>query len=152
MAPCPPPAPGAASGPPAPPLDPRAMDALLQHHPARAAAVLASLRPPQRYAQLLAHAAIVNAPPARMQVEWADLLRLARPTSDDDPLPASVIEPERLALMTPDEARDAVAALSPAQRVAQAVAQAAWLGGFGYPVAVEELLALWAVGDERTAA
>jgi hypothetical protein len=155
MAPHSPPAPGnPAGGPPAPPLDPRALDTLLRHHPARAARVLASMRPAARHAQLLAHAALTDAPPTRIQAEWADLLRLAHPGEPDDPPPAAPIEPERLALIELEEARAAIAALTPPQRVTQAVAQAAWLASFGYPVGFEEILAVWEAeqADEGRAA
>jgi hypothetical protein len=138
-----PPAGNPAGGPPAPPLDPRAMDALLRHHPARAARILASMRPPQRHAQLLAHAEISDAPATRIQAECADLLCRARPSAPDDPPPAAPIEPEVLALMEPDEAKRLIANLTPTQRVLQAIAQAAWLASFGYPVGFEELLAVW---------
>lgn len=148
----PPPAGNPAGGPPAPPLDPRAMDALLRHHPSRAARLLASMRPPQRHAQLLAHAEITDAPLPRIQAEWQELLCLVRPADPDEPLPAAPIEPERLALLEPQEARAAIAALTPAQRVAQAVAQAAWLSAYGYPVDFTELLAAWEADGERQAA
>jgi hypothetical protein len=144
MAPYSPSAPGnPAGGPPAPPLDPRAMDVLLRHHPARAAAVLLSMRPATRHARLLAHAEISDAPPLRIQVEWQELLCCARPVDLDELPPAAPIEPERLALMEPKEARAAIAVLTPMQRVQQAIAQAAWLASFGYPVGFEELLAVW---------
>lgn len=143
---------GHTEGPIAPPLDPRALDALLRHRPDRAAAVLLSMRPAARHAQLVAHAALAEALPTRIQREWAELLRLARPTTPDDPPPTAPIEPEALAIAEPDEARRLIAALSPAQRVRQAVAQAAWLNGYGYPVAFEELLAAWEADAERAAA
>ena len=136
---------------PAPPLDPHAMDTLLRHLPGRAAAVLVAMPPAHRHAQLVAHATLAEAVVTQIRAEWTELLRLARPTPDDDPLPASVIEPERLALMVPDDARDAVAALSPTQRVQQAVAQAGWLADFGYDVDHAELLAAWEANDTRTA-
>ena len=151
MAPYPLPAPGTASGPPAPPLDPRTMDSLLRHLPGRAAAVLTTMPPAHRHAQLVAHATLADAVVTQIRAEWTELLRLARPTPDDDPLPASVIEPETLALMVPDDARAAVAALSPTQRVQQAVAQAAWLATFGYDVDHAELLAAWEADTTRTA-
>lgn len=143
---------GGAEVQPAPPLDPHAMDALLRHRPGRAAAVLLSMRPTARHAQLHAHAALADAPPARIQREWGELLRLARPAPPDDPPPAAPIEPETLALAEPDEARRLIAALSPTQRVRQAVAQAAWLNGYGYPVDYEELLTAWEADAGRAAA
>ena len=72
---------------------------------------------------------------------WAALRCRA---GDDDSAPAAVIEPATLALMEPDEARASLARLSPTQRVAQAVAQAAWLADFGYAVTHTEILASWA--------
>lgn len=143
---------GPAEASPAPPLDPRAMDSLLRHRPDRAARVLAAMRPAARHLQLLAHAEITEVLPTRIQAEWAELLRLAHPGEQDDPLPASVIEPEQLALAEPEESRRLIAALTPEQRVRQAVAQAAWLAGFGYEVSFEEILASWEPGDERRAA
>jgi hypothetical protein len=125
------------------------MDALLQHRPERAAAILAAMRPPQRRAQLVARAEIAEAPPALVEAPWAELLR--RPDDRDDPPLAAPIEPETLALMEPDEAQAAVAALSPAQRARQAVAQAAWLAAFGYPVGHAEILASWEAVGERQA-
>ena len=76
------------------------------------------------------------------QAAWAALSCPA--ADDDDSAPAAVIEPATLALMEPDEARASLARLSPTQRVAQAVAQAAWLADFGYAVTHTEILAAWA--------
>jgi len=44
----------------------------------------------------------------------------------------------------PDRALRVVAAMSAQECAAQAAAYAAWLAGFGLPVAVEEVLASWA--------
>jgi hypothetical protein len=58
--------------------------------------------------------------------------------------PADLIyAPEALALMDLAAARTAVAALTPAQRQAQAQAHAAWLASFGYVVCPTEILAAW---------
>jgi hypothetical protein len=65
------------------------------------------------------------------------------PAAPSDP----PITPETLALMPTDEAHAAVAALAPTQRVIQAIAQAAWLADFGYPVDHAEILASWQVGS-----
>jgi hypothetical protein len=82
---------------PAAPFQPYTLDGLLRRRPERAAAVLAALRP---------------------------ALRRRCPDDRNDPLPSAPIEPETLALLEPDAAQAAVAALSPTQRVRQAVAQA----------------------------
>jgi hypothetical protein len=124
---------------PAAPFQPHTLDTLVRRRPERAAAVLAALRPTLRRAQLAA------------QAELAEPLRRRCPDDCDDPLPNAPIEPETLALLEPDAAQAAVAALSPTQRVRQAVAQAHWLADFGYPVAFEELLAAWASDGTRTA-
>ena len=121
-----------------PPFEPTAFHHLIDRNPARAAALLAAMRPPQRYAQLVAHAAHADAMPI---AAWAALLCRA---GDDDSSPAAVIEPATLALMEPDDAAAALADLTPTQRVAQAVAQAAWLADFGYAVTHTEILASWA--------
>jgi hypothetical protein len=121
---------------PAAPFLPHTLDGLLRRQPERAAAVLAALRPALRRAQLA------------VQAELAEPLR--RYLDDRDaPLPSAPIAPETLALLEPDAAQAAVAALSPTQRIRQAVAQAHWLADFGYPVAFEDLLAAWAAGMPR---
>jgi hypothetical protein len=86
-----------------------------------------------------AHATRADAAP--IVASWA---ALPCPAEDDDPAPAAVIEPATLALIEPAEARVALAGLSRTQRVAQAVAQAAWLADFGYEVTHTEILASWA--------
>ena len=64
----------------------------------------------------------------------------------------AALEPEALALMEPSEASATLAALSPTQQVQQAIAQAAWLASFGYPVGFEEILAMWEAEQGRVAA
>jgi hypothetical protein len=108
--------------------------------------------PAARHAQLLAHATLADAPAARIQAEWQKLLHLARPVPPDDPPLAAPIEPEALALMESNEAKHLITTLTPTQRMAQAVAQAAWLASFGYPVGFEELLAAWEAKQDRAAA
>jgi hypothetical protein len=139
---------------PAAPFAPATFDALLRHRPARAATLLAAMRPALRDAQCRAHAALADAPAPRIAHEWADLVAradLSPAPVDDEATPcASVYEPELLALRDPADAQRQIAALSPTQRVAQAAAQAAWLAGFGYPVTLDEVLAGWGDRAERT--
>jgi hypothetical protein len=49
-----------------------------------------------------------------------------------------------LLIDNPDGALRLLAEMSEAERLAQAVAYAAWFAGFGLPVAVEDVLANWA--------
>ena len=49
-----------------------------------------------------------------------------------------------LLLDDPDRALRVLAAMSEGERAAQAAAYAAWLAGFGLPVAVADMLANWA--------
>lgn len=85
-------------------------------------------------------AAAASHPPPDRPLCTPDDLRLAAP-----------IEPETLARAEPSEARRLIAALSPAQRCAQAVAQAAWLNSFGYPVTFTEILTVWEADEPRPA-
>lgn len=136
---------GTPEAPPAAPFQPHTLDGLLQRRPARAAAILAAMRPALRPAQCRAHAALADAPAPRIAQEWADLVAragLSTAPADDEATPcASVYEPEHLALRDPADAQRLIAALSPTQRVTQAAAQAAWLAGFGYPVTLDDVLA-----------
>lgn len=150
MAPHPPSAPGTASGPVSPPLDPHALNALLAREPERAAAILAAMRPALRSQQAQAHADLAGVDSARIAQEWRDLIAhvgplVAPPDKQDgvDAPCASVYEPELLACADPAEVRRWVLDLAPAQRVQQAVAQAAWLNSFGYPVTFNDVLAGW---------
>ncbi|MBX0331427.1 hypothetical protein K2Z83_27625 [Oscillochloris sp. ZM17-4] len=140
--------------PPPPPLAPTILDSLLCHDPARAAAILAAMRPAARAAQAHAHAHLCGVGVESVRAEWGALIAgcprppLARPprnNADDAPY-----DPEILALLEPAAAQDLIAALSPDQRDAQAAAQAAWLGAFGYPVAVEDILGMWATHSTDT--
>lgn len=144
-----PPAPGVPSGPASPPLDPHALNALLARDPERAAAILAAMRPALRSQQAQAHADLAGVDPTRITQEWHDLIArcgpsvpVAPPDGADAPC-ASVYEPELLACADPAEVRRWVMDLAPAQRVQQAVAQAAWLNSFGYPVTFNDVLAGW---------
>ena len=149
MAPHPPPAPGDTSGPVSPPLDPHALNALLARDPARAAAILAAMRPALRAQQAQAHADLAGVDSARIAQEWRDLIARCGPITPTVPPDgadapcASVYEPELLACADPAEVRRWVLDLAPAQQVQQAVAQAAWLNGFGYPVTFNDVLAGW---------
>lgn len=136
------PALGRAETPPAPPLEPRSLYRLLRRRPHCAAAVLAAMRPRQRRVQLLAQARLAAVPVERLQAEWSQLLANLAPDTERA-APAPPIEPQRLALAEADEARQLLAALSPTQRAAQAIAQVAWLRSYGYPVTTDELLAAW---------
>ena len=49
-----------------------------------------------------------------------------------------------LLIDNPDGALRLLAEMPEAERMAQAIAFAAWLHGFGLPVAVEDILATWA--------
>lgn len=151
--PYPPPAPGTTSGPPAPPLDPLALNALLDRDPAKAAAILAAMRPALLRAQAAAHAALAGVDAARIVREWCDLIaRVGPPPAPTTPHAgadapcASVYEPELLAdllVEQPRLAHELLRALSPNQRVAQAVAYANWLGTHGMPVTLDDVLASW---------
>jgi hypothetical protein len=148
------PALGTPEASPAAPFTPRAFDALLGSSPARAAAILAAMRPALRDAQCRAHAALAAAPAPRIAHAWADLIARAglSPAPVDDAVTpgASVYEPELLALIDPADAQRLIAALSPTQRVTQAAAQAAWLASLGYPVTLDDILAGWGDLAERT--
>ncbi|NTU79539.1 MAG: hypothetical protein HGA45_09070 [Chloroflexales bacterium] len=158
------PAPGnSASGPPAPPLCPHSLIALLERDPARGAAVLAAMRPRQRAAQATAHGALLGVGADRVEREWRVLIaRVApRPAStapgEGVATPcASVYEPEALADLIVEEpalAHTLLRQLSALQRVAQATAYAAWLDGHGMPMSLDDVLASWAtMGEARRAA
>jgi hypothetical protein len=49
-----------------------------------------------------------------------------------------------LLIDNPDGALRLLMEMSEQERMAQAIAYAAWLGGFGLPIAVEDVLANWA--------
>lgn len=137
------PALGTAEAPPAPPLEPHSLHRLLQRRPGCAAAVLAAMRPRQRRAQLAAQAHFAAVAVESLQVEWAELPAHLPSNDLQHTPPPAPIEPLLLALAEPHEARQRVDALCPAQRAAQAIAQAAWLHSYGYPVSAGELLAAW---------
>ncbi|NNJ13340.1 hypothetical protein EKD04_023730 [Chloroflexales bacterium ZM16-3] len=151
MAPPPPFSLGPAEVQPAPPPPPFAapiLDSLLSHDPVRAAMFLAAMRPAARDAQAQAHADLCGVGVESVRAEWGALIArcprpaLARPPRDS--ADSAPYDPEILALLETAAAQDLIAALSPDQRALQATAQARWLAGFGYPVAVEDLLAMWA--------
>lgn len=134
-----------------PPLDPQPFHQLLRDNPARAAASLAALRPAQLALQAQAHAALVGADPVSVSAEWGRLISRYRPPPPvvgGEVEHGTVYEPEPLALADPAEATLLIAALTPAQRVQQAVAQAAWLNSFGYPITAHEILAMWEGWEE----
>jgi len=131
---------------------------LLAREPAHAAAILAAMRPALRSQQAQAHAALAGVDLARITQEWRDLIAhvgplIALPDHQDgaDTPCASVYDPELLACADPAEVRRWVMDLTPAQRVQQAVAQAAWLNSFGYPVSFTEILAGWELPAVRCA-
>jgi hypothetical protein len=62
-----------------PPLAPLPFSRLLIRHPARAAAILAAMRPAMYRSQAAAHAALTNVSLVSVAQEWATLLRCARP-------------------------------------------------------------------------
>lgn len=150
----PPPALGAdADGQDPPPLDPRFVDRLLQNHPDRAAALISALRLETRVAQGLAHAALHGLDPEAVAWDWRNLmaryvpaLPFVPPGRLEAPVCASVYDPAALAdLLSLNQtiAHTLIAALSLAQRVTQAIAQAAWLDEHGLPMGHQEILAGW---------
>ena len=147
------PAPDPIGWPSAAPFDPLALNSLLDRDPARAAAILAALRPALRAAQAQAHADCAGVPVGRIVAEWADLIARVGPLPPP-PAPqdgaalscASVYEPSLLAdllVEQPQQAQALLDQLSPRQRVMQAVAYAAWLAAHGMPVALDSVLAGW---------
>ena len=149
-----PPAPGAASGQLGPPLDPHALNQLLDHDPARAAAILAAMRPALRVAQAMAHAILAGVPILRITQEWHELIARVGPLARH-PAPlegaatrcASVYAPEALAdllVEQPAQAHALLRQLSAPQRVTQALAYAAWLDQHGMPVSLADVLTSWA--------
>ncbi|NTU81618.1 MAG: hypothetical protein HGA45_19925 [Chloroflexales bacterium] len=155
MAPLPPPALSApADGQDPPPLDPRLVDRLLTDHPDRAAALISALRLEHRVAQGVAHGALYGLDPEVVGWDWRALMSRYVPALPYGPVGraetgalASVYDPVALAdllSLSPAVARTLIAALSPAQRTAQAEAQADWLvDDHGLPAEAEEILAGW---------
>jgi len=138
-------------GPPVPPFAPASFAMLLLEQPARAAAVLAAMRPQQRAAQVRAHAGFTRFMPHVVEAAWNALIArhgLPRPAPlTDEPCIASLYDPELLADAIHDNPTRAVsllAQLSDTQRVAQATAHAAWLNTFDYPVTTDEVFEWWA--------
>ena len=145
-------APGSAGWPAAPPLDPLALTSLLDRDPARAAAILAAMRPALRAAQAQAHADRANVPIAQITQAWQVLIARFGPLPQPawqhqaDAACASVYDPASLAdllVEQPQQAQALLDQLSPRQRVAQAVAYAAWLTMHGMPVDLATVLASW---------
>jgi hypothetical protein len=136
-----------------PPFDPSSFQTLLAREPARAAAILAAMRPPMRSAQAQAHANLCGVPVAQITQEWEACIatHAEHPWSPTPAIPrmcGAVYEPEQLAdLLCTNPALAAIelAALSPRQQIMQAVAQAAWLTAHGLPTSFEAILATWEV-------
>ena len=152
MLPLSPHAPSSAGWPSASPLDPLALTTLLDRDPACAAAILAAMRPALRAAQVQAHAAREGVPVAQITQAWQALIArfgpLPQPTwqHQADAACASVYDPASLAdllVEQPQQAQVLLDQLSPRQRVAQAVAYAAWLTMHGMPVDLATVLASW---------
>lgn len=125
-----------------PPLDTALLDLLLARHPAVAARVLIAMPHRRRWAQLCAYATLLDVPTTRLQREWADLFTCAA-QPDAVPRVCAPLDPVDCALLDPVDLAAALRAMTPAQRMAQAVAQAAWLSSFGFPVNAHEILAGW---------
>lgn len=150
-----------AGGPPAPPLCPHSLNALLARDPARAAAILAAMRPALRAQQAQAHAALAGVDSARIDQEWSDLIARCGPLAALPKLPestespcASVYEPEALAdllVEQPALAHVLLRQLTGPQRVTQALAYAAFLSDHGMPVTLDEVLASWCEMEVRRA-
>ena len=145
-------APGSAGWPSAPPLDPLALTSLLDRDPTRAAAILAAMRPALRAAQAQAHADRANVPIAQITQAWQVLIARFGPLPQPawqhqaDSACASVYDPVYLAdllVEQPQQAQALLDQLSPRQRVAQAVAYAAWLAVYRLPVDLATVLASW---------
>jgi hypothetical protein len=135
------------------PLAPPILDALLCHDPSRAAAILAAMRPATRAAQARAHADLCGVGVESVCAEWERLIAragspLTRPPRDDGS--AAPYAPDHLALLETAAAHELIAALAPEHRAAQAAAQASWLASFGYPVATEDILGMWATHAANT--
>lgn len=150
------PAPGTASGPPAPPFDPHALNALLDRDPARAAAILAAMRPALRAQQAQAHADLAGVTATRITQEWRDLIArcgLVPAPPERPPLTCvAVYDPETLAnllALHPQIAYGLLSQLSTLQRVAQALAYTEWMDAHGFPVSVDEILMDWKAGALR---
>ncbi len=151
------PAPGTrAGGSSAPPLDPSSLAALLDRDPARAAAILAAMRPAQRRAQVQANARAAGVPAAQIDQAWRDLIArvsLAPSPQDAAPAPcAAVYDPDWLAARLaadPARARALLARLTSAQMTRMAVAYAAWLEGHGVVVTVPAVLHTWDLTQEE---
>jgi hypothetical protein len=147
---------------PSAPFDPLALNSLLDRDPARAAAILAAMRPSMCAAQAQAHATCAGVPVARIVAEWRDLIARFGPlpppaAPPDGPawLCASVYEPAVLAdllVEQPVQAQALLDQLTPAQRITQAIAYTAWMAYHGMPVALDTVLASWdAVPQQRQA-
>ncbi|MEI8167798.1 MAG: hypothetical protein WCG26_15560 [Chloroflexales bacterium] len=90
-----------AGGSSAPSLDPHTLTALIDRAPARAAAILAAMRPAQRRAQVQANARSAGVPAAHIAHAWRALIDragLAPSPQDAAPAPcAAVYDPDWLA-------------------------------------------------------
>jgi hypothetical protein len=137
---------------PPPPLDPSALNALIEHAPAHAAAILDAMRPRQRDAQAKAHATLAGLPGATIAQQW-DALIVTHSPLPPDPVPfhtdapgdpgISVFEPEVIGIADPAEARKLIATLTESQKLNQAIAQAAWMSQFGYDVTWMDYMVAW---------
>ena len=147
------PAPGLAGWPSAPPFDPCAFTGLLDRDPARAAAILAAMRPSMCAAQAQAHAERAGVPVAQITQAWQALIARFGPlpsprAPQNEPawlcasvyLPTSVTD---LLVEQPDLALALLAQLTPPQRITQAIAYTTWLAAHGMPVGLDTVLASW---------
>lgn len=131
-----------------PPLDATLLDRLLAQNPAVAARVLIAMPHRRRWAQLCAYATLLDVPTTRLQREWADLFTQATPHTEQ-PLLCAPLDPVDCALLDPADLAAALRTMTPTQRMAQSVAQAAWLSSFGYPVTANDVLRGWQEGAIR---
>ena len=153
------PAPDPIGWPSAAPFDPLALNTLLDRDPARAAAILAAMRPALRAAQAQAHAACAGVPVARITAEWQALIArfgpLPQPAAPPDGPAwrcASVYEPALLADLLVEQPQHAAALLdqlTPSQRITQAIAYTAWLAAHGLPVGLDTVLAGWELAPQQ---
>ncbi|MBX0330484.1 hypothetical protein K2Z83_22780 [Oscillochloris sp. ZM17-4] len=127
------------------PLEPFAFAHLLQNRPDLGASILINLSPRNIQAQATAHAALdERTSPIEVLTGWQRIINTYYPTAiGPDVVCGCVIDPQTLAEADIDTARMLVGALSPRQRVQQAITQAAILAEIGYPTSAEEILRSW---------
>lgn len=140
------------------PLEPVSFAHLLASRPDLATSILAHLSPRNIQAQAQAHSALLAAQdvfrsPQSVLTDWQHLINTYCPTSAPTMTEATcdyVIDPEVLSLAEISEARLLIAALTPTQRIQQAIAQASWLASSSnHSVTAESLLASWASDAAR---